>query len=262
MVATGVSRKDERVLIDLHVHTDRTPGCTIDPALAVAKAEALGLDGVCFTDRDTLARAANLHTLRNGAKIRVLVGLEAETDHGRFLCFFPDPEDVDVPALLGSHEPANRRPARELVEKTLAAGGAVVAATPYDRNLDKPMGDFIFTLRNLSAVEAFTGTRGANVNELAIEAADHLSAPCVGGSGAMTSYDEIGTAATLFKDDIRNEADLVHALRAGSVWAVAVGTPPKFHGDDEALRTPRERPGGRSRPFRDRRGGRRGGRGR
>jgi len=249
------------VLIDLHVHTDRTPGCTLEPALAVAKAETLGLDGICFTDRDSLDRAANLHTLRNGAKIRVLVGMEVQTDHGLFLCFFPDPEGVDVPALLGEADP-NRRPARELVDRALAAGAAVVAATPYDRDLARPMGDFVFSLRNLSAVEAFTGTRGANVNELAIEAADHLSAPSVGGSGAMTSYDEIGTAATLFKDDVRNEADLVRAIRAGNVWAVAVGTPQKFHGDDEALRAPRERPGGRGRPFRDRRGGRRGGRGR
>lgn len=249
------------MLIDLHVHTDRTPGCTLDPALAVAKAEALGLDGICFTDRDSLARAANLHTLRNGAKVRVLVGMEVDTDHGRFLCFFPQPEMVDVPAILGG-EAANCRPAREVVERTLAAGGAVVAAHPYDRNLEKPMGDFVFTLRNLNAVEAFTGTRGANVNELAVEAADHLSAPCVGGSGAMTSYDEIGTAATLFKEEIHDETDLVRALRAGTVWAVAVGTPPKFHGDDEALRTPRERrDGGRPRPFRDRRG-RHGGRGR
>ncbi|HEY0840727.1 MAG TPA: PHP-associated domain-containing protein [Vulgatibacter sp.] len=250
------------MLIDLHVHTDRTPGCTLEPALAVAKAEELGLDGLCFTDRDSLERAANLHTLRNAAKVRVLVGMEVETDHGRFLCFFPQPELVDVASILGPEAPATSRPARGVVERTLAAGGAVVAAHPYDRQLEKPMGDFVFTLRNLSAVEAFTGTRGANVNELAIEAADHLSAPCVGGSGAMTSYDQIGTAATLFKEEVHDEADLVRELRKGAVWAVSVGTPPKFHGDDEALRAPRERRDGGRRPFRDRRGGRHGGRGR
>ncbi|AKU90441.1 PHP-associated domain-containing protein [Vulgatibacter incomptus] len=247
------------MLIDLHVHSSRTPGCSLDPAEAVARAQALGLDGICFTDLDTLGGVEELHALREKASIAVLVGMEAVTNHGHFLCFFPDPAGVRPEEVLGAEAPT-ARPARDVVEAVLAKGGAVVAAHPYDRDLEKPMGDFVFTLRSLTAVEGYTGTRRVNVNELAIEAADHLSVPCVGGSGAMAGYDEIGTAATLFKEPVRDEAELVRALRDGAVWAVAVGVPPRFHGDDVAARPPREERGGR-RPW-ERRGGRGGGRGR
>ncbi len=247
------------MLIDLHVHSRSTHGCDLDPAEAVARAEAVGLDGICFTDLDTMEAVEEIHALRASARIAVLVGMEAQTDHGRFLCYFPDPAKVQPAEILGSAEAPLRRPAREVMEAAIARGGAVVAAHPYDRDLEKPMGDFVFTLRQLAAVEGIAGNRGVNVNELAIEAADHLSLPCVGGSAALRSYDEIGSAATLFKEPIRDEAELVAALRGGSVWAVKIGEPPRFHGDDAALRVPRERHPRDGAP-RDDRGGRRGGR--
>lgn len=231
------------MLLDLHVHTKLTPGCNLDPALSLEKAEALGLDGICFTDRNTWKAAAIARELRPNTDLAVLAGAEIVTDHGHYLCFVPDPERTPEPEeLFGPLAGEERWPARRVVEKIGAVGGVVVAAHPYDRHVEKPSGDFVLTLRGLAAIEGICGTRRSNVNELAIEAADHLGLPCIGGSAAFDTYDQIGTAATLLRDAIRSEAELVAALRDGAVWAVQIGTPPRFFGDEEAVRERREEP--------------------
>lgn len=246
------------MLIDLHVHSRRTPGCPLDPAEVIRRAESLGLDGVCFTDTNTLAGAAELHALRSSTRLKVLVGVEVVTDHGHYLCFFPDPVATPEPVALFGPPEGGPWSVREVIEKVRARGGAIVAAHPYDREVEKPAGDFLFTLRGLHAVEGLCGRKRVNVNELAIEAADHLALPCVGGSAAARGLDELGTAATLFRDPIEDEAGLVAALRAGAVWAVAIGTPPEMGGAGPAPRWDRFEGRERRRDRdRDRRGGRR-----
>src|SRR5690606_24834961 len=116
---------------------------------------------------------------------------------------------------------------------------------PYERELEKPMGDFIFTLEGLSAVEGYAAGRAPLVNEHAIEAADRLGLPCVGGSCAHESVEAIGSAATLIRDEVRDERGLVDALRQGQVWAVAIGTELRFPGD---VPPPRREYRGRRRP--------------
>src|SRR5437870_2220023 len=59
------------MLIDLHVHSHLTRGCSLDPKAILTRAETHGLD----------ARS----------KVKVFVGLELATDRGQYLCFFPDP---------------------------------------------------------------------------------------------------------------------------------------------------------------------------
>lgn len=64
-------------------------------------------------------------------------------------------------------------------------------------------------------------------NNLAIEAADHMSLPCIGASGAHPTLDDIGQAATLFRHPVANEADLVRQLLAGEVFCAAIGVTPQ-----------------------------------
>ena len=42
------------MLIDLHVHSHHSPGCTLAPRDVVRRAREVGLDGVVFTDTNTL----------------------------------------------------------------------------------------------------------------------------------------------------------------------------------------------------------------
>jgi hypothetical protein len=127
-----------------------------------------------------------------------------------------------------------------------------VAAHPYDKTVDRPSGDFIFTLDGLSAIQGLCGRARGPANDLAVEAADHMNLPCVAGSGAHASLEEIGAVATLFRDPVRTEADVVASIRSGGVYCVAIGAAPRApERSAPERRGPSDRRGG------DRRGGER-----
>jgi predicted metal-dependent phosphoesterase TrpH len=245
------------MLIDLHVHSHHTRGCTLQPADVLAAARAAGLDGVLFTDLNTLDGLEEIRAAGREAGLLALVGLEVATDRGHYLCVFPDPAKVPAPPqLFGSATPW---PAGEVLAKVQALGGVAVAAHPYDKSVEHPSGDFIFTLDGLSAIEGLHGRKKGGHNDLAIEAADHLNLPCVGGSGALGAASEVGSAATLFRDPVASEADVVTQLRAGTVFCVALGVTPPPPGREE--RGGRDRGGRGDRPGGGRGGGHGGGRG-
>jgi hypothetical protein len=261
------------MLIDLHVHSHHTRGCSLAPRDVLRRAKELGLDGVAFTDLNTLDGVEEIRAAGRDEGLLALCGVEIATDHGHYLCFFPDPAKVPAPPqVFGSATPW---PVREVVAKVRELGGAVVAAHPYDKTVDKPSGDFIFTLDGLSAVEGLNARRKGPANDLAVEAADHMNLPCTGASGAVESLDVLGKAATLFKEPVANEADLVRQLRAGSVFCVAIGVSPagpersgrgergERRGGERREHDGRREHGGRGGPGRGDGGGRRrGGRGR
>ncbi len=242
------------MLIDLHVHSHHTRGCTLAPRDVVRRAKELGLDGVAFTDLNTLDGVEEIHAAGRDEGFLALAGVEITTDRGHYLCFFPDPARIPAPPqVFGSATPW---PAREVVAKVRELGGVAIAAHPYDKSIERPSGDFIFTLEGLAAIEGLNARRKGPANDLAIEAADHMSLPCVGASGAQGSLDELGKAATLFRDRVASEADLVAQLKAGTVYCVAIGVEPQPASRDGERR---ERRGGdrdRDRGERRREGGR------
>jgi predicted metal-dependent phosphoesterase TrpH len=246
------------MLIDLHVHSHHTRGCTLAPRDILRRAKAAGLDGVAFTDLNTLDGLEEIRAAGRDEGIVALVGAEIATDRGHYLCFFPDPAKVPAPPqIFGSATPW---PVREVLQSVRDLGGVAIAAHPYDKSIERPSGDFIFTLDGLSAVEGLNGRRKGSANDLAVEAADHMNLPCVAGSDAHASLDEIGTAATLFRDPVASEADLVAQVRSATVYAVAIGVEPgrAERGDREDRRPRRDR---HERGDRRDRGDRRGGRG-
>jgi predicted metal-dependent phosphoesterase TrpH len=242
------------MLIDLHVHSHHTRGCTLAPRDVLRRAREAGLDGVALTDLNTLDGLEEFRAAGREEGVLALCGVEIATDRGHYLCYFPDPAKVPAPPqVFGSSTPW---PVREVLAKVRELGGAVVAAHPYDKTVERPSGDFIFTLDGLSAIEGLNIHRKGPTNDLAVEAADHMNLPCTGASGASASLDEVGKAATLFRDPVASEADLVKQLRAGTVWCVALGVTP---GAAEPPRDRGERRGDRrDRDHHGDRGGRRG----
>jgi predicted metal-dependent phosphoesterase TrpH len=238
------------MLIDLHVHSHHTRGCALAPRDVLRSAKAAGLDGVVFTDLGTLEGLEEVRAAGRDEGLLALCGVELATDHGHYLCYFPDPAKVPAPPqLFGAATPW---PVREVLAKVKELGGVAVAAHPYDKTVERPSGDHIFTLDGLSAIEGLNTHRKGPANDLAVEAADHMNLPCTGASGAMAGVEELGKAATLFRDPVANEEDLVRQLRAGTIWCVAIGITP---GPAEPVRDRGERRGG------DRHGDRRGERG-
>jgi len=94
------------MLIDLHVHSHHTRGGVLAPRDVLQAARAAGLDGVAFTDLNTLDGLPEIRAAAAETGVLALVGLEVATDKGHYLCFFPDPEKVPAPPqLFGSATP-------------------------------------------------------------------------------------------------------------------------------------------------------------
>ena len=249
------------MLVDLHVHSHHTPGCALAPRDLVRRAKAAGLDGVALTDVNTLEGLQELRDAAREEAFLALAGVEISTDRGHYLCFFPEPGALPaLPQVFGT----TPWPVRDVLRFVHERGGVAVAAHPYDKTIDRPSGDAIFTLEGLSAIEGLCGRVKGPANDLAVEAADHMSLPCVAGSGAHGSLDEIGKVATLFREPVASERDVVAQIRAGGVYCVSIGAPPRppeARGDarpdrDRHDRGPRRHGGERHGDRRGRRGGR------
>jgi len=214
------------MLIDPHVHSHHTQGVVLTPAEAVRRAQEAGLDGIVITDLNTLEGLAEVRAAAREASFLALCGVELATDHGHYLCYFPEPERIPNPPQIFGTTPW---PVREVLAKVGEMGGVAVAAHPYDKTIERPSGDFIFTLDGLSGLEGLCARRRGPANDLAVEAADHMNLPCIGGSGAHEAAD-IGKAATLFKLPVASEADLVAQIRSGGVFCVEIGPRPAAEG--------------------------------
>jgi len=244
------------MLIDVHVHSHHSPGCTLVPRDIVRRARETGLDGIVLTDTNTLDGLQEIRAAGREEGLLALCGVELVTDHGHYLCYFPNPEAVPAPPQMFGTTPW---PVREVVRRVREMGGVVVAAHPYDKSVERPSGDFIFTLEGLSALEGLNIRRKGPANDLTVEAADHLNLPCIGASGAHPTLDDIGKAATLFREPVASEADLVRQIEAGHVFCVAIGVSPQSTGRSD--RRGGDRPGASRHSGGERRGDR-GGRGR
>jgi predicted metal-dependent phosphoesterase TrpH len=218
------------MIVDLHVHSRFTRGCDLDPALLIKRAREVGLDGICFTDLNSIDGAAELHalgaSLGKSIGVAVFVGLELTTDRGHYLCFFPDPEAIPDPVQMWGSNADRAWPVAETLARVAALGAVIVAAHPYDRETPPAPGDFIYGLKGLSGIEGYNARRRPQVNNLATEAAESLRLPCIGCSDTRNDVADLGKAATLFKTTLQNEAGLCQALREGSFWPLIFGPPP------------------------------------
>jgi hypothetical protein len=106
------------MLIDLHVHSHHTHGCTLAPRDVLRRAKEAGLDGVAFTDMNTLEGLEEIRAAGREEGMLALRGAEIVTDRGHYLCFFPIPGGA-AGAALGTPPWS----AREVVRKVAELGG-------------------------------------------------------------------------------------------------------------------------------------------
>lgn len=195
------------MLMDLHFHTMRFSGDSRMPLEAgLRRARDMGLDGVCLTEHDVIAAYEDLDTTAARYGLIVLVGVEILTSDGDILCFG------------SSSVPVTTISAVELTGLVASAGGATVAAHPY-RDNNRGVGDLLFDLPDLTAVEGYNGNTTLPENRRAVRAARELGLPVTGASDSH-SVERIGVYATRFADTIRTMEDLVEALRGGDYGPV------------------------------------------
>lgn len=197
------------MILDLHIHQNRHSSDSIlDILTAIKEAKALNIDGICITDHDNLGLRPFAEDLSQKEGLLVIVGVEIYTLDGDILCY-------GIDSL-----PKERLSAQATIEYVHERGGVCIAAHPF-RNNRRGLEDKLYDLDNIDAIEAYNGRTLDVNNDKALQIADRLGRPMVGGSDAHTEG-ELGNFCTYFKDDIRSEADFIEAIKNGSYKPISL----------------------------------------
>jgi len=200
------------MVIDLHVHSAPASPCSSVPVeQLIEEALSIGLDGICLTDHNHRWDPSEVEALRQKHGLLILRGNEITTDQGDILVLGLE-EDIKGVIKL-----------EELREKVLKAQGFMIAAHPFRGFLTFGIGYLGLTpqkagkrpvFQRVDAVEVRNSRVSEKENRFAAQVAKILGLPVIGGSDAHKPG-EVGRYATRFADPIRNEHDLIAALKKG-----------------------------------------------
>jgi hypothetical protein len=249
------------MLVDIHAKSNHSPDVSASADDVLSRASRAGLDAVAFCD--TLASAHAMELVEAGRKhdIKVFVGVEIPTDRGILVGFTPEVDSFLLEEEWRQATELTTPAADYIIEMFNEAGGAVIAARPYDLEIPYNMGDLIFRLDQIHGVEVFNSRVGQLQFDFALEAAQFMGVSTAGGSDPKGNGDAVGSFATFFTSDLKTQAQFVEALRQAEYWAVAIGE----HDSKRSSRSKSNRKSGRrsgGRKSGRRSGGRKSGRGR
>jgi predicted metal-dependent phosphoesterase TrpH len=204
--------------MDLHVHTyPASPCSSAAEDDLIQEAKRIGLDAICFTDHNFVWDPERIRALQNKHQFLILRGNEITTDQGDMLVFGLD-EDIQGIISIES-----------LRRKVTAANGYMIAAHPFRGFLtfdaahlgmtpQKAMQKAVF--KQVDALEVLNGKVTPKENQFAHQVAEGLDLPATGGSDAHEVV-EVGQYATRFSKPIRNETELVEALKSDNYVPIA-----------------------------------------
>ena len=204
--------KGKGQVIDLHVHTYPASSCassSIEDQIKAAK--KAGLDGICITDHNYIWDRREIESLRDRFDFLILAGTEITTDQGDILVF-------GLEKVFGDIVPLD-----DLSKEVRKGDGFMIAAHPFRGFLifginelgltpEKAAERKVFKL--VDGIEVLNGRVNSNENLFTHKVAEICGLPETGGSDAHETK-EVGIYATYFEDEIKNEEDLIMALRSG-----------------------------------------------
>ncbi len=212
------------MLIDLHAHTwPRSHDSVLNPDDLIVRAKQAGLDAIVFTEHDTVWDHKSIEELRAKHDFLVLAGVEISTDDGHILAFGIDKY------VFGMHR------SKELASYVERAEGALVAAHPYRRQmpwfsrndeeyraaLDKASRNPAY--QYVQALEEWNGRGSEKENEFSHRLCELMDLPGTGGTDSHAISD-VGKCATYFEQEIRDERELIAALKTQKYHAVDLRT--------------------------------------
>ncbi len=203
------------MLIDLHTHTHPlSHDSALTPDALIEAAKKAGLDGVCLTEHDFFWEHEKAAELGRRHDFLVIPGIEVNTERGHVVAFGLEE------FVYGMHRLG------ELVGMVEAAGGAMIAAHPYRRQLPFELtqeGDWSEALeqaseneayRHVHAIETLNGRGTERQNAFSAAVCELHKLAQVAGSDAHSAVD-VGTCATEFEARIGGLDDLIAELKSG-----------------------------------------------
>ncbi len=233
------------MLIDLYVLAPQGDLDALD-LLLEACIEAR-LDGVCLVGDAVAPPVEAARASRFAPRLALFFGVQFRVDGGVLLWLPADPAVLDA-------KPWSAEPPRDTAAVMALAdthGGVVLAAHPYDRTRGDSFGDAVFGLTGLSGIQVANARQDRYRNNMAVDASLRNKTSAFGGTGPDDA-DRIGRAATVFLDELPDQATLVEALHRGDTWSVeflasieeAVGRDEGRSGRGPDRRPPARRDGG------------------
>lgn len=204
--------------IDIHVHTyPASPCSSATEDELIQEAKRIGLDAICFTDHNFVWDPDRIAALQKKHKFLILRGNEITTDQGDMLVFGLD---EDIKGIISIES---------LRQKVIAVNGFMIAAHPFrgfltfdtshvgmtpQKAMERPL------FKQVDALEVLNGKVTPKENKFAHQVAKGLNLPATGGSDAHEVL-EVGQYATRFFEPIKNESDLLEALKSADFTAIA-----------------------------------------
>lgn len=198
--------------IDLHVHSTLGGDSNIRPAEVVPWARKAGLDAVCITEHHSFDLSAPFEKISKESGFPILRAMEYRAHEGHLLIY-------GINANKGDFMPG--LPIQTVLNWVNARGGVAVPAHPYQHGLlGGFLGDKIFELNGLVALETINASASDEENKKAQKAARRLGLKGIAGSDAHGPQ-AIGRAWTGFDQPIKDAETLAGALRNGNYFAAA-----------------------------------------
>jgi len=191
--------------IDLHCHSTFSQDNHLEPQDVIRRASQLGLDGVCFTEHHSFESSSLVDKTDRPKGFLVFRGVEVSTDAGHLLVYGVKDDSWN---RWGRNNYLNLA---KVVESVHALGGICVPAHPF-RGWES-LGEKIYSVESLDAIETHNGVNGLLQNGLAIEAALKLGLPSTGGSDCHY-LNQVGRAYTEFDNTISSLGDMITEIKA------------------------------------------------
>ena len=225
------------MLIDVFTYTQASPNGPFTIHSLIEAAKCARLDGIAVTDRGSSHRIREYMDIAESEDFLVLYGLELETATGRVVAY---PRVLDDAFLNEDWRCLGETPAIEdVLDYFHSKGGIVIARDVFNRG--EGLRDSVYSARDsegrgVDGIDTVAVYRRRIDNELSIEAQQVLGVPACAGSGVFDSLEDIGHCATLFANEIFDQASFVDAMKNPLHWACALrdlgascpmGTPPR-----------------------------------
>jgi len=192
--------------IDLHCHSKYSLDTTFEPELLIEQALRMNLDGVCFTEHDSLEASEPVAAISVPEGFSVFRGLEIATAQGHLLVYGLKDDSWNSGSLNSYPD------AREVIEKVHLMGGVCAPAHPF-RPCDS-FGDALMRINSFDAIETHNGRDAPAMNRKALETSRMAGLPSIGGSDCHNQK-QVGRACTLFQNPVHTLQDLVDEIRKG-----------------------------------------------
>ena len=207
------------MILDLHLHSEssddsRAPVEAYLKILQRKRAER-PLDGFVLTEHRKFDPDADYRALEDKYGLRILRGAEVETEYGHILVYGVNRD------MIRRFDFSNiRLPAQEVITEVERMGGIATPCHPGRVNVGLCAHyERMRPLEGVVAVEALNGGSKAAENERVKDLMRDFGYHGFGGSDShLVSF--IGVCATDFDDEIRDEEELVAALKRGNYRAV------------------------------------------